>query len=761
MKYAYILVLAILCVTTGAYADVVNKISIESMTNQNVPEDVVRANIVLQEGATFSQRRLSEDIKRLIKTGQFADVATEVNPVGGGAVDIVFRLKPKKRIAQINFKGNSKVSTRDLQDILGVQVGDPMSGGKLGEDLRAITEYYHGKGFHDIVVDQKVKDIPGTNDVMVEYAVKEKVRYKTRRLKIQGNTVYRTGKIKRIMDTGVSIWGHVFPTGYYNEEIFKQDLDKLEAAYWEKGYLNFKVEKVDKAVDDKRGVVLLTLILSEGEIFKVGTVNLTGNQVVSEEELSGLIRIAPEQIYSKAVERGDIRRLGGKYNGIGHLDNRVYADRNIDKIGNTVDIVYQIREGSASKVRDINITGNRITKDHVIRRELQLHPGDLTDGNKIDSTRARLQNLGYFETVDINARSTEDPDAKDLEIKVKEQVTGRLSFGAGISSADSVVALIEISQTNFDLRDPPSFRGGGQRLQFRAQAGSEKQNFNIAFTEPWLFHKPLRLDYNIWKRDTSRNINWDQGSTGTSIRLTRKMATPFWRQYAGYRIAEMDVADIDSDFSPEFVLAEEGTEISSTLLFGFSRDHRDRAILTSSGSKFSISSELQLEGIGSYSNIYKVDVEADKWWPVLKESVVRLSGRAAYVNAFNGDDARIWDRYFTGGSNSIRGFEERDVGPVDSGSDEPIGGNALVTSTVEFTTPVYEKTVYWALFADAGNVYDHGFSDIGDFNVGAGTGVRLMLPIGGIRIDYGWPVVQDQEHLSSGGKLHFDFGFNF
>ncbi len=761
MNKTRLFILAILCTALGAYGDVINKIVIESLTSQDVPEDVVRANIVLDDGAVFSQKRLSEDIKRLMKTGQFADVEAQVNPAGDGTVDITFKLRPRQRIAQINFKGNEAVKTRELRKTSESRVGDPMSGGILGEDQRSLIKLYRGKGFHGVDVRQNVKDIPGTNDVMVEYLIRENVRFKTRRLRIKGNNVYGTWKLKRVMDTGVSIWGYIFPTGYYSEEEFKNDLETLETLYWNKGYLDFKVDKVDKAVDKRSALVLLTIFLSEGVPFKVGTVSMDGNQIVSSEELAALVELQSNQVYSKSGETADIRRIVAKYNSMGHLDNRVYADRDIDRTAKVVNITYAIREGRASRINDINITGNRITKDHVIRRELQIHPRDLADGGKIEISKRRLMGLGYFESVEINPRSTDNPNLKDLEIKVKEQVTGRLSFGAGISSADSVIGLIEMSQANFDLRDPPAFRGGGQKLQLRLQAGTDRQNFNLAFTEPWLFHKQLRLDYNLWKRESSRNIGFTQKSAGTSFRVTRKMKVPFWRYHVGYRLEDTETVDFADDFSAEFVAAEGGAEMVSAVTLGFVRDQRDRLVLTSSGSRLAISGELQAEGIGSYINLTKIDVEADKYWPVFKESVFKLSGRVAAVNEASGDDARVWDRYFAGGSNTLRGFRERDVGPVDLGNEEPIGGKSLFLTTAEFTTPVFEKTIFWALFADAGNVWENSFDRLGDYNVGVGSGVRLMLPIGGIRLDYGFPVVRDQDHLSSGGRLHFDFGFNF
>ena len=764
MKFAGLIVALVICTALSCTGQVVNEIIIESTTGQEISEDMVRANIILKKGEQFTPRKLSEDIKRLYKTGYFEDVEARRAVLPDGDLNVIFRITPKPRVANIIFQGNSRLSTRKLRRVLEQKKGEYLNEQLLGKDVRALYELYNGKGYFDTRIEQNVRQRADTNDVHIEYKINETGRFKTRKVRIIGNTVFSDSQLKRMMRTDVKAAGYVLPTGYFSEEQLESDVDRIKGAYWDKGYLDFKVERVDKTKVGrvKSPKMHLTLHLTEGQPYMVSELTFDGNAIFSDDELRGVTQLAPGKRYNRSNVRDDIRAITNRYKQLGHLDNRIIPRRDPDKRSYTVAVTYVINEGHPSSIRNINIQGNRVTKDHVIRREVRIQPGDPSDTSKIAESRARLLNLGYFETVEVIPASTDEVDKKDLNIIVEEKLTGQFMFGAGFSSADSILGLIEISQSNFDLKNYPSFRGGGQRFRLRTQIGSDRQDYSLSFTEPWLFDKPLRLDYDAWRRSTSRNRDYDQKSIGTGISLTRKLQRKFWRQSVGYRLELIEISDFDSNFTPAFINDEEGEDLISSVAMSFVRDHRDRAVRTSSGSQLTISGDLQTEAIGSYTNLFKLSISGDKYYPIFKESVVKFSGRLAQVNELGGDDPKIFDRYFAGGSHSIRGFDEREIGPVDPMNQEPIGGQSLLLASAEFTTPVYRDTVYLALFVDSGNAWDDAFDwNVGELNVGAGTGVRLRLPIGTIRIDYGWPVVTEQDHLSTSGRLHFDLGFSF
>ncbi len=761
-RYLKILTSLILFGSLSALAVTVNEIIVKSTTSEIIPDGMIKANMTLQSGDEFTPEQLSLDIKTLYLTKQFDDIEAKVEPAAAGKVNILLNVKPRARVSSVIFHGNDMISSSRLQQTLTQKTGEPLDEKLLTDDLQELYDLYHKKGYNDTVINQQVIKNEESNDTEILYNIDEKARYKTKEIEIIGNTVFSDRQLQKLMKTDVSFWGRIFPVGFFNETELKNDLDKIKQIYWNSGYLDFKIDNIERNFNSEANKIYLAIYVLEGLQYYVGETRLSGNLEFNTDTLESLLSLKSNEIFKIDYERRDIEIITDKYNQVGYLDCYVYADRIIDSKNKNVTINFIINEGKSSSIRDINISGNKVTKDYVIRRELKIYPGDLSDSRKINSSKSSLLNLGYFNKVDIIPVSTDDPEQKDLNIKVNEKLTGQLLFGAGFSSTDSILGTIEIAQSNFDIKNYPTFKGGGQRFRLRAKLGSSRRDFVLSFTEPWLNDKPLRLDYELWRRETSSNRNYDQDSSGTSVNITRKLKKRFWRQSFGYRLEDIDINDIDLDFSNEFLRKEEGSELVSALTLGFIRDRRDRVILTSSGSRLSIRTELQSEVIGSYTNLYKLIATGDKYIPIFKQTVLKLSGEIAQAVRVSGNQIRIFDRYFAGGANSIRGFKERDAGPVDSANGEPVGGRSMMLASAEMTGPIYEETIFWSLFVDSGSVWEKSAGwNFSELNVGLGAGLRLFLPIGAIQLDYGWPVVREFDHLRNGGRFHFNLGYNF
>ena len=754
---------AFISVSLSLYAARINDIIVKSSVEKSFSKELVYANLIFQKDEEFSPSNLSQAIKILYATKKFDDIEAQVIPVEGEMVDIMFVVTPKPVVDEVTFKGNKLISTSKLMEQVSHKKGSIFDERELSEDLKKLYESYHKKGYHDTFIEQEVVKNEETNQVKIIYKINEKARYKIRGLEIIGNSAFSDRKLKRMIESKVSLFGAIFPVGYFKEADLKNDQDVLQQAYGNQGYLDFKIEKIERSFNAEKSKIYLTIYIKEGPQYHIGSISISENEVFSNDEMLRLISLKSGQIYSRETEQKDISRITDRFNRKGYLDCYVRAKRTINNDTRTVAIDYVIKEGQQYTIRDINISGNRITKDEVIRRELNIYPNDIGDMGKIKASKSSLLNLGYFESIDIIPVSTEEYDKKDLNIKVSEKLTGQLLFGAGFSSTDNLLGTVEISQSNFDLFNYPSFRGGGQRFRLRAQTGASRRDLIVSFTEPWFLDKPLRLDFEAWDRTTSSNRDYDQDSIGTNINITRKMRLPFWRQSIGYRIENIDINDIDEEFSQEFVENEEGENLVSSLSLGFTRDHRDKLLFTSSGSRLSISTELQTEFLGSYTNLYKLNLSIDKYFPVFKQAVFKISGQIGQVTKIDGEVPKVFDRFFAGGANSIRGFKERDVGPIDTESnEETIGGRSILLASMELTGPVYQQTIYWAAFIDSGNVWKKSFDwEISELNVGAGLGVRLFLPIGAVQLDYGWPLVREQDHLNRSGRFHFNLGYNF
>jgi len=742
----------------AARAVTIDKVLIVSTGKGPAPEELVRSNMTCRKGTEFSREKLSEDIKRLYRTGFIADVQTELIQTGGDRVTIRLKVTPKPTVREIVIQGNKYFKTRRLRKLVKHQKTVVLDETQMMEDAGAIQKRYHDSGYYQARVTASVQSIPNTDQVNLVFRVKEGHRYKIRGLEFRGNTVFTRKVLKKTIRSKPSFWGYFFRTGYLNDEELAQDSDRLRALYTEHGYLDFNIAKVERIPNAKGTKVRLVFHLNEGAPYKVSTVDITGCSRFSADELMQKVKQEPGSVFNSKIERNDVRRIQSKYEVYGYLDFSCYPRHATDSAAHTVAIVYRIREGVPSHIRDIAIRGNQVTQDRVIRRELAILPGDLGNSAKIRASRSRLMNLNYFESVQISPIATQKEDVKDLLITVEEKRTGQLSLGAGFSSQDALLGSFEITQSNFDWRNWPHFTGGGQRLRLRLQAGTQRDDFLVSFTEPWWLERRLRLGIDLFRHDRDQD-QYDESRTGAGVRVSRPL-WPHWRGTIGTRIQQIKLHNFTDGVSDELA-GEEGNYTTNSVTVGLSRDTRDRYINPTRGSRLSLTLDLEPEILGSYSNVYRIGIEGAKYFPLPHQCVFKMEAELGLVDRASGDPVGIFDRYFAGGTYSIRGFDRREVGPVDVNED-PVGGKSLFRGTFELIYPIYHR-VLGSLFCDYGNVWrDAANWNPTELNISVGLGIQLNLPIGPIRLDYGWPVVTDEEHLQdNGGRLHFNIGYYF
>ncbi len=740
----------------GAAAAVVEQVQIRPAPGTQVATEAVEAKLESQAGQDFSPETLSEDIKRLYQSG-FSDVDAQVEAVAEGKVRLVFTVTPSPTIRKVLISGNKLVKTRVLNPKITIGAGDTLDLKTLGDVTAALREKYRSLGYHKTTVASKTVPVADTGQVDVTFEIDEEPRYKVRSVSFSGNAVFGDRELAKGLKTRHSIWSRFFGTGYMDEDKLADDLAILHDRYADLGYLDFAVREVTREISPDQDWVSLTFVLDEGRPYSTGSVDFDGNKHFSNDELALGLGLKTGEVYSPSVQGRDSRTVRRRYQTVGYLDAQVYARRSIDPETRRVDVTYRIAEGAASHIRDIQIVGNRVTQDQVIRRELALHPGDLGDIAKIDASQSRVQNLNYFESVTITPLATEREDRKDLRIDVKEKRTGQLNLGAGFSSEDSLVGMFEIAQSNFDWRNWPRFTGGGQRLRLRLQAGTQRNDFSLSFTEPWLYNRRLRLDLDAYSNDRDQD-EYTEERLGLGLNLTRSWRT-HWRQSVGLRLQQIDLVDFETTAS-QLLKDEEGDYTANAISLSLSRDTRNRYINPSSGSTFSVTADLQSELFGSYSNIYRLMLRSTKYVPLQRGLVLKLRGELGVVDKASGDEVAIFDRFFTGGANSLRGFDRREVGPADV-NDDPIGGRSLLLGSAELLIPVY-NSLLGSLFCDAGNVWADAWDwDPADLNVSVGVGIQLNLPIGPIRLDYGLPVVTADGQEDSGGQIHFNLGYMF
>lgn len=755
--------LVLLTSAIGLRASTIDKIALQSkFPDYKISEEMAYSCIVSKAGAEFDRKTLAEDIRRLAASGFYEDVEA-LQSLTGDKVTITFVLTPCPRIRSVAIEGNNLVKTKKLEDKLTIKSGGLLAKRKVQDDTNAVRKVYQDKGYYQTQVTSVIQPIPDTHDVNLIFRVTEEARYKVDAVRFAGNTMFTQKELRKKIQTSRSFWSLFFNTGYLDEEKLKQDEDAIYDTYTSKGCLDFRIEKIDRELDAKKNWVTLVIHVVEGQPYQVSAVDVAGNEKFPKADLMALTQLQIGKTFDSEVERKDGDKIKAKYELLGYLDLRLYPRHKQNNENHTVAVTYDLQEGGPSTVHDIAITGNEVTQDRVIRRELTIMPGDLGNAGLIRESRARLMGLGYFEKVDITHTATEKEDEKDLVVDVKEKMTGSLSLGAGFSSEEDIVGTFSVTQANFDLFNSNwPFSGGGQKLALRLQAGTQSSDYALSFTEPWLFDRRLRLDFDLYHRERDQDY-YTQTTTGTRFMLTKEIKK-YWRHGVGYRYDMVDIsgmdhdAGVDPDGNP--LKDQEGNYNVSALIYRIQRDSTDSPRYPNQGSRTVLETEYEAEPLGSYSNVYRADLTSAKYYPVFQKSVFKLEGELGTVDSFTGQEPAIFDRYFAGGMNSIRGFKRRDVGPVDE-HDNATGGRSLMRGTAELMYPIYEM-IRGSVFSDFGNVWWKAADwDPTDLNASVGVGVLLDLPIGPIRLDYGIPVITQEPHLGSNGRFHFNVQYSF
>ena len=772
---------AVFCVS--AWAESIGKIVVKSTSpdmNQETLEQIVFSTIGSKAGDTFNAATVSEDIRKLMQNEQFDDVKMSTDRTDDSRVIVTFTVTPSPIVKAIRIQGAKMYKEKKLRRHIKHAEGALLDDVQLASDRKAIMNKYREAGFYGTQVNT-VKSANPNGGIDVTFVVTEEERHKLKKVYFKNNTVFTESELRSAIVTQRQWWRYILRFGnYYNSEQSALDKDKLQRLYGQKGYMDFAVpDIIVKKTEGNDKWVEVTYILEEGSPYTINNIELSGAKRFTAEELLASTASKAGDVHDSEREEVDINRMKAKYEILGYIDLRLWATHKKDTVAKKVDVLYSVVEGRPATIRNIDIAGNTITRDEVVRRELVIAPKDLADNGKIRLSKHRIMNLGFFETVDILPVSTDEPDVKDLRIDLKERPTGQVSVGAGFSSEDNAIAFIEFNETNFDLLRllgaewPP--KGDGQKLSARFQFGSDVSNITISHTEPWFLDRRLRLTTDFFLRNRYER-EYDQRNIGMGMMLSWPIAlsipgTDFvddkWSMGVGFRVESIRIDDVDThdpdsamtkgDFVRGHVLAdEEDTYTANRLILKLTRDSRNTFMFPTRGTLFSVTGEMVTEAFGSYETYGRFEVDATKYIPVFSDLVLKLN--ANYYTNTN-DEAAVFDRYFAGGPGTVRGFRRRDVAPVDCFED-PYGGHSMLTGTVELIKPV-QNFMFLSTFVDAGNAWwDEYDVDLGDLNYSIGVAVQFRaFPI---NISYGYPISTTWDHLDGKrGRLHFNIGISY
>jgi outer membrane protein insertion porin family len=678
--------------TATAGGDRIAEIRIQG--NRRIEADAIRARIATQPGDRYDAARIAEDVRQIHALGFFENVRVLAAQTPGGRV-LTFEIEENPVVRQITIAGNDSIDADRIRDQLTLTTGATLDLPLLHENRDRIEALYRAEGYYQARVSHEVSTLP--NDaVAVNFEVNEGRKLRLREIRFEGNEHFSDKELTAGMRTKRwRFWSYATrfldKSGTYAEPIFMQDLQAVERKYTDAGFL--RVEVGDPDVTTEKDGLTVTVPVTEGGRYRVGSLDVSGDVTVTGEELKPEFKLTKDEWFNRTHLSQDVDQVTRRYTDRGYFYASVNPLTKVDEVGKTVDVTFDVQKGPLYFVREIDIKGNTRTIDRVVRREMQLVEGELYSARKLQISQARLNGLGFFEEVNFEPTRTEDPAALDLDVSVVEKSTGAISLGAGFSTADSLVVSGSVNQANLF--------GRGYGVQLAADIGGRRDRLNAQFVNRRLFDSEFSLAASAVRSNVFFE-DFEQTSTGIDLNLSRSLdeagqQRAFLRY--SYNVREIEADDNISAAAPIFREFLDDNTDTSLLGLSYRIDTRNDRVLPTAGYEAGIS--LEGAGLGGFTKFARIETRAalyrgiPDWLPIpLRErSSVVFAARLGYTLPFNevsdfdsptappgtpetaefraleniADDLELplSERYFLGGLGTfqLRGFKARSVGP--------------------------------------------------------------------------------------------------
>ena len=521
--------------------------------------------------------------------------------------------------------------------------------------------------------------------------------------------------------------------------MLEHDGARITAFYHNEGFLDVKVSGPELK-KDKKGFNLYINIV-EGPRYRPGGIGISGDIIETREEILKRVEVGRDEFFSRRTMREDMARISDFYSEHGYAFAEVEPILSRDREKRLANLTFDIKKGHLVKLNRIIIKGNTRTRDKVIRREVRLKEGGIFNSKRIRTSRERLQRLDFFKKVSITPRPTGTDNLLDLEVEVKDKPTGTFSIGAGYGSVDKLSFMGEIKESNF--------LGRGQQLAAQVDISSISNRYNLSFTEPHIFDSKLMFGINLynWSREYD---DYTKDSTGATIRFGYPVYKR-WHLLWSYGYDDTSLSDVNLATATPSILESMEYHITNAVKLGLSRDTRNRRYGATKGSHQSITLKYAGGPLGGDNGFTKIEASAGKILPVSKNTHFYTRAAMGYVWENGGEHLPVYEKFYLGGMNTIRGFNSGEISPTETitltdpltglqyQQEDRIGGTKMWYANFEYIFPLLKDSgLKGVIFYDVGNVYDRYESwRFRDVKNSAGFGFRWLSPVGPLRLEWG------------------------
>lgn len=728
--------------------------SIRVVGNQRVEANTVGSYLLISPGDRYNESRIDLSVKTLFATGLFADVLIEPN---GG--DLIIRVVENPIINRVIVEGNKALKTEKITDELEAAPRSVFTRARVQADVQRVIDLYSQSGRFAAQVIPKVVQQP-QNRVDLIFEITEGPVTGVRRINFIGNKEFSDDRLRKQLATKESIWYKFFSSNdNYDPNRLEYDREQVRTFYTDRGFADFRiVSAVAKLVPNQKDFYI-TFTVDEGQEYTWGDVTVeTELETLDKGILEAIVPIKKGRIYKSSEVEGAIDTLTFAAGAAGYAFVDIQPQIKRNRETKTVDLVFNLVEGPRVYIERIDIVGNTTTLDYVIRRELELVEGDAFNRILLDRSRNRVRALRFFENVEITETQGDTPDRAIVEVKVKEQPTGELSFSAGFSSADAFLVDLSITQRNL--------RGRGQLLRFVIRASSNRQEIDLRFTEPRFLNRNLAAGVELFNvtNDFIDEAGFRSTRVGGQVTLAFRV-TDFTTLSARYSLRQETVeCSASLQISNPQLCLQENNRLSSIAGYSFGWDRRNDPITPTRGFDFLFSQDFA--GVAGDVRYLRTEVNANYYRGLFKDVIATAKFSGGYITGWGGDSVQINDRFFKG-SSTFRGFDNAGIGPralfADNTGDgvltsgNALGGNAFGIATAEVSFPLGIPSLLGSVFIEAGTVglLDDEFKIIqpgstiieirDDLSIRSvfGASVFWDSPFGPIRFDFTKPIQKE------------------
>ena len=717
---------------------------IEIVGSQRIDQETVRIQLSSKPGTQLNKSDISEDIKRIFKTGYFSSVKAKTKN-GLNGVILAFFVEEKPSIRNITISGEDEMSKEDILEKLDLKDQRFLDPKKIKSGVEDLRREYQNKGLFGTKVDYQINQAPN-NEVDLVLNIDEGVEKRIKQIVFEGNQQLNSSNLSGQIETGRYKWWSSWITGsgVAKEGQLDNDKKRLTEHYLKNGFAEVKIAtpEIVKAEDGLNVVYRI----NEGSRYQFGNISAVGTLLDQslEKTLAGVKSVAGDT-FNVDYLRQDTFTISEKFTDVGYAFANVEPLTKLNKVDKTVEIAFKVSKGDLIHVNKVLFSGNDKTRDNVIRRNLKVEEQQVFSSSKVQRSTQLLRRLGFFEEVSIVPEPTDDRQKVNLKVGVKEAQTGTFSIGAGVSSGDGVLFSGRISENNV--------LGTGNSLSADINTGTTTNNFLLSFLNPRV--NDTYLSFEVTGQSVVRRFdNFDRTITGGGF----SFGYPLWflgseylddiRGSIGYQYNSIDIDDLEDD-APQLVVDQEGKTTASSILPRLIRNTIDNPIDPANGSRQILN--LEFAGLGGEEKFWLVNFNNSWFYPLIETNAgdIVFSQRLKFGWGESFSDGSeqfpLFRRFFPGGIDTNRGFAARELGPRDENGNE-FGGNKQLLGAFELIFPISQSIgLKGVVFYDVGNAFDDEESiNFGQMRHAVGWGFRWRSPIAPIRIEIGHPLNKEE-----------------